>query len=109
MLALVDTLVADADSDADSYWADTADQAIADKLAHQDPHTELEAAESCQALDPTPAADNSDWAEKLAALACRKRAPVVGHMEMAPKWRLAVSELADWETLLEIADSIDCC
>lgn len=107
--ALVDNLAVDADSDADSCSVDKVDQAIEDNQDFQDLCMEQAAVENYLELDLTPAADNSDLAEMLAVLVFRKLAEAVERMEMEPTLRLEALALVDLETLLEIADLIDCC
>lgn len=105
--AWVDSPAVDADNDVDSCWVDTAAvPVIVDKLELQDPSKvgQVDQEGSFQELDLTPAADSLDWAAMSAALRLRKQA--VRRMEMVME--LAESQLVDWATSLEIADSIDC-
>lgn len=106
-LALVDILAAaDADNDVDSYWADTAGQAIVDILEPQEQNMEQAEVENFRALDQKQVAGS--LAEMRAALECRKLEEAVEHMEKELQSISEASELEGLATSLEIADS-DCC
>jgi hypothetical protein len=115
-LASVDNLAVDVDSDVDSCLADQgmADREIADSQLQEDPNKEQVVEENSQAPDQKLAVvDNSDSVVTMAVLELLKLAVVhllvVQRKVMVPKLQSAALELVDWETLLEIADSIDCC
>lgn len=98
-LAWEGILVAGADSDVGSSLADTRPvPVIADKLERLERKEHLVELGNCLEPDPKPVAGSLDSAATSAALEL-----------LLKRLRLVESALADSETSLEIADSIDCC